>query len=573
MKIPEKIFKLALYLLNKEPLIYLFILNSKFIRSKPEKSILKSIGENVDDYYNEKTENLPILESSCAAVSIRNGVLYFLYTDYLLKLSMENLYFIVVHEAFHIFKKHLTNSLTSNLFSENHMFANIAADMVINEEINSINFIGKVQPSSESLNAYFVPEEFKEENKDLGKDAYTTQRLFDWLKQKNKNAKKLTKRELINMTKMAKNTKTGKYEYAINETKKGFETESYDNTKELLERSELDGKNSGGNSNGKSHSEKDINDLIPVVPASCICKNGMFNPTYEGDLETISNEMENSTSKDSEEKDFSSEGFTKDMIEKAEEMIENNSILKNMVNPENASNRSGDSFLFKIKEIIKPKINWKRELRRNINIYNSKNSSIKTKKDSILTYLANPKSVGDLMFRHYIKKRESLSRYILIAMDTSGSLFGDTYETRTFFAEMNEISKQMNFSNDGRILLFQWGTRIEEDFVEYKLNDWKNFKTKGCGGTDPSCIFDFLEKRFEKINSRSLFLNLGRNINEKLLIPDKRKLPFIIVLTDGYFCDKLTKDQLKLYKNFSSNILFITRETKDLFSGAKFIKF
>lgn len=166
---PEQISKLALYLFDKEPLIYLFIINSDFIEAS----------------------NLRIPGLSIAGVSFSNGRVKFFYIkEELDKLSIEELYFLIVHEAFHIFKKH-TNGRHKLLIPR--WLANIAEDAAINDEIENLTFEGNIKPvmlGGDMQGCSFNEEYFKDNASFKKEDIKETFRYFNWLKEKQKRTKK-----------------------------------------------------------------------------------------------------------------------------------------------------------------------------------------------------------------------------------------------------------------------------------------------------------------------------------------------------------------------------------------------
>src|SRR6056297_1315757 len=180
MERPEKITKLAFYLMDKEPLFYLFIINTDFIH------------------------NNTCFGSKYAAVLYKNGRVNFHYTDAFIQLPIKKLYFILIHEAYHIFKKHLM--IHEPLFEKNAVLANIAEDAIINSEISESSFVG-INPEHKGLDPIFIPEEYKRRYSRLGKDAYVTPRLFNWYKSK----KEENKKNLLEKNRYYKNKKTGEY--------------------------------------------------------------------------------------------------------------------------------------------------------------------------------------------------------------------------------------------------------------------------------------------------------------------------------------------------------------------------
>ncbi len=181
---PENISKLAFYLSDKEPLLYLFIINTDFC-NEPDFPLFKEGG--------------PVQAE--AGVTYQNGRVKFIYSDEILsKKSKEELLFLIIHESFHIFKKHIER----HKGLKNWLARNMAQDAVINEEIATMNFKNTFTPKVPAF-AIRIPEKFKSEFRDLGNDAYTTERLYHWyLSQKPKKEDLLLPGSYVKMNKTGK---------------------------------------------------------------------------------------------------------------------------------------------------------------------------------------------------------------------------------------------------------------------------------------------------------------------------------------------------------------------------------
>lgn len=81
---------------------------------------------------------------------------------------------------------------------------------------------------------------------------------------------------------------------------------------------------------------------------------------------------------------------------------------------------------------------------------------------------------------------------IVIAIDTSGSIYCDTELFRRFMGEVDDVLGRVRPS---KTTLLQCDTRVT-DVVEYRPGDRvePNFKLKGGGGTDFRPVFDWVEK-------------------------------------------------------------------------------
>ena len=510
---PEIIGKLALFLQNKEPLIYLFIVNSDFI-------------------YDEEEKFLPKL--SPAGVMVKDGRIKFYYNDELVKLSIEEMYFIIIHESYHIFKKHLQRY--RDLFQENPYRLNVAEDCVINYEISesfksSRNNSTKIYPKAPPYGAY-LPEEFIEEYKHTNiKDKATTRIVYNWLKDNEKS--EIDKNDLIKVGRIIidKDGNTGMV------VRNGIKSADINYSK----KEEGSTKTNDSISISKDDiitvqiTEKDAADLgIPVDKDFIELKTTDTHLDYD------------------EEASIEQETLVKKLYEQAKEIAQNNS-------DSSAGNTCGNFFKM-IKEIYKSKTDWRKEIHKNLNIFYSNDGSLKTRRPSFMTYPWNPKSRYGILCKHTIEEISNKQKYIIIAIDTSGSIFYDKRENARFFGEIETISKWLDFKKEGQVLSLQWDTEINEGIKKYNKGDWKTFEQKGGGGTSPHCIFDYFTDVFKEKNNR-YFINEN---GVKFTTNNKKDLPFVIVLTDGYFYRDLRKSQLGIYKDSMENILFFTRKSDSI---------
>jgi len=78
-----------------------------------------------------------------------------------------------------------------------------------------------------------------------------------------------------------------------------------------------------------------------------------------------------------------------------------------------------------------------------------------------------------------------LSNKLVIGIDTSGSIGND--EIGQFFAEIEKICRDFS-----QLVIVQWDTDIKQVNDNYKRGGWKQIKVKGRGGTDVQCIFNWM---------------------------------------------------------------------------------
>ena len=504
---PTVISKLAMYLQSKEPLIYLFIINTDFI-------------PDVEGKY--------LGPFSAGVRYINRRVIFYYKPDFLENLSAKELYFLILHEAFHIFKRHLErhNDL------ENRFLVNYAQDAVINYEIEKLKFSYDLVPSM-IKDSVKIPDEFYYDFKSIGNDAIETNRIYYWLIN---NGNKIKKSDLLKVDSKVKIKSTGEYGKITetNKKQKKYEVKIEKKTNWYHE-----------------------DDLIPVLKAAD-CKNGIpSNSNFEYELEIFQDKHFDHEKENGVEEKL----FTEKIMRQAKKMESN--LPKKL-----ASNNIGN-LISTLEQLFKPKVNWKRELNKRMNIFYSENSFVKEKVKNIINYPWNAVSQYGILGKYWIEMVRKLQTYVIFAIDTSGSVFHDKYEMETFFTEIDAAAKELEFNRRGQILTIQWDTKIQTGLKVYSPLDWKKFKIEGGGGTSPECVFEYLEKIFKKVSGGYLIQEKGINF----AIPGEKKLPFLVFLTDGQFFHKLTEDDLRIYKNNKKNVLYFTRSKKDIFPKENFIIF
>jgi predicted metal-dependent peptidase len=506
---PDKISKLAIYAQEHEPLLYLFIINSDFIED--DGTILGKLGY--------------------AGVGMRNKRIKFFYRPRILTLPREQLFFLMLHEAYHIFKRHLTNY--KDLHKINPNILNQAQDMVINEELSTwrSDQVG-ITPKLIST-ALRVEQEFKNQNRKLGNQSYTTRRLFEYLINK-----KIKKEDLLQNGNYVKIKDTDTYGQITSDRDNG---ENGNYNVETMSKEEFEEELMSGtpcpNRKKKVKFHKDV--LIPVVRGGV---NGDGNKIdFEVEvIDPIDTHIENN-----EIEEVEIEVLAKKIFEQA----------KDMAAQRKRAGQGGGRFLNRIEELYKSKVNWKRELNKHLNIYYSNHCKTLTTRKSFVTYPWNPKSRYGILCKHTIEEVGNKQKYIIIAIDTSGSVFYDKKEMATFFTEIEAMAKWFEFTREGTILSVQWDGKVEEGLQLYQKNDWKKFGLKGGGGTIPHALFNYFDKTFIEKNGRIYVNENGINF----IVNNKKELPFVVVLTDGYFYGTMKTTNYGIYRACPQNVLFFTK--------------
>ena len=509
---PERIVTLMNYISDKEPLIYLFLINCDFIEDDGK-----------------------ILGNSPAGVAYKDRRVLFYYSlKYLEEFSKEELYYLVIHEAFHILKKH--HARHKDLFKKNMRLANMAEDAAINHEINSMKFGYELKVKMPE-GGVTPPKEFLREFHRMGNDAIETFRLFAWM---SKKAEENRQKGLESFEEVY-NKKTGERGQITQNNGNGtFQVRKKDGTEETM--------------NGE--------DLIPVIKPSR-GEGGSFMP-YDGEAiyevsfdKHIENEQPES--KDNFEdlrNEIERQNFADNIIEQATQIEEK---IKSKHPGKEVGNLTR-----KIKELNKPKVNWRKQLKKNMNTFISNNSYLKDKVKSPVNYPWDPRSRYGILGKHAIEIVHKVTSYIIFAIDTSGSCFYSEDEVRTFFTELDFAAKELNFSRTGKILTMQWDWNVSEGLKEYKRGAWKYFNLRGGGGTNPNTIFQYLsEKAIPRGNGYLFDVN-----GVKFATKNKKELPYLVILTDGYFI-RMHEENLGIYRNNPKNVLWITREKNNIYPKEK----
>jgi predicted metal-dependent peptidase len=531
---PEIISKLSFYLMDKEPLIYLFIINSDFIPNH--------VGLLEDDDF--------------AAVCYRGNRVQFYYTQRFIDLPLEDLYFILIHEAQHIFKHHL--SIHKNL--DNAKLRNIAEDAIINTEIENMKFLGLTPHMPTDGQGYTVPDDFIREYSSMKEDAYTTPRLYNWYLKEQTNDKK----DFLLKNGYCKDEK-GVYGKVVYEEDDKLVVKDFKDLQEAFD----DFNGTGGYTYG-NYSPKEVDNLTPVIMGggqssfnSGIKQNWDFE--FHGFVDPSISDKVSDGEPGETENTIPQRIFTENIVKQASQMVDKNEALKAAQKAAGINN--GNSLTKAVERILKSKVNWKEEFKQGLNMYISDRGTSKGFKQSYITHLLNPRSRYGMLGKHKMRTTSKEQSYVIVAIDTSGSCFYDEYDKERFFSEIDAIAKEMQFSNSGKVYTLMWDWSVSsEELYEYKVGDWKNYKLTGGGGTNPKSIFRWLENRLE-VKQSNMVLRL--NERENLFIKDKSKLPFMLVLTDGFFYGKFKEEDLRFYSKDKNSVMFVARSTDSLYKGAK----
>jgi predicted metal-dependent peptidase len=511
---PERIVTLMNYISDKEPLIYLFLINCDFVEDDGK-----------------------ILGNSPAGVAYKDRRVIFYYSlEQIQKFSKEELYYLIIHEAFHILKKH--HDRHKDLFKKDMLVANMAEDAAINHEINSMKFNYELKANMPE-GGITPPRDFLNQFRRMGEDAIESFRLFNWMLQKAEE----NRQKGLEYFEEVYNKKTGERGQVTRNNENGtFQVRKKDGSEETM--------------NGE--------DLIPVIKPSQN-EGGSFMP-YNGEAiyeVSFDKHFEKEKKEEQEGEEFEE---LKNEIERqnfADNIIEQATRIEEKIKSKHPGKEVGN-LTRKIKELNKPKVNWRKQLKKNINTFITNHSYLKDKVSSPVNYPYDPKSNYGILGKHAIEIVHKVTSYIIFAIDTSGSCFYSEEEMKTFFTELDFAAKELNFSRTGKILTMQWDWNVREGLKEYKRGSWKDYNLRGGGGTNPQSIFQYLTDTAIPRGNGYLF-----NVNGvRFATKNKKELPYLVILTDGYFY-RVSEEELGIYKNNPKNILWITRDKNNIYPREK----
>jgi len=154
--------------------------------------------------------------------------------------------------------------------------------------------------------------------------------------------------------------------------------------------------------------------------------------------------------------------------------------IKNIIEDAKAlgfGNASGE-LVEKIKELTKPKLRWKQELK---NLTNKLALSHNPLFQEPSWSKVNRRGVA-------LPGKKYTSTPLQIWVDSSGSLW-NSENFKTFFTEIDNLTKGID-----EVYIGIADINVKY-FSKYKNGDWRKIKIKGGGGTDFACVFDFIEEK------------------------------------------------------------------------------
>ncbi len=188
-----------------------------------------------------------------------------------------------------------------------------------------------------------------------------------------------------------------------------------------------------------------------------------------------------------------------------------------------------------VSEILVPKLDWRKLVRK----YLIEETIKETSYDSIDTRMLYRDLILPGM---YSKDRSNLDR-VKIAIDTSASR--SDKELSIFFAQMKQLLDRYKVGAE----VIYWDTEIQSKGYFKDMKGFNSIKAKGGGGTNPECVFNYLDSKECKV-----------------------KPLLTIVSTDGYF--NSSSDSIKKFRRkFKDTIWIVNNGTTENIPFGKAVQF
>jgi len=504
--IPIFFYNLALYLYSREPLVSVFLLNVNYI--------IDEDGEYLKDGV------VGVISRSDKTYFIFKSKIFFIY-------SKEELFFIVLHEAEHVFKKHI--EINKKIFNENPLVANVAEDCVINSELKKISYNG-LQPKF-PYGVFFVPTTYKIENRQQEKLGYSSQDIFHWLTNKNKE---------FNNSISEKSNMSFNFNFEVQEREGKFP----DFFQATIKNGSLVIKKPNGKEVYNNIEDFDKNYIMYLNPNDLRIgiehkwlKSGYFKEKHFIDEEEDEFFKTNETNND---KKISA----KRMVEIAEELSSTNG-------------KSGKSqYLLTVKQKVNSLgIDWRKELNKNINIFISKNKSTKKIIQSYFSWIKNPRSYYGIMSKGDKLEKIKNSPTIFVGIDTSATIACEQEFLSSIFSELKRIHDLLSFNLKGRVIVFQWAEKVLDIPREFS-ND---IEIIGGGGTNPDCFLSIFKK--ERDSYHVEYVSKEKKVQRYYF--EKETPPLVILITDGIF-KKSSLSNIGIYEEHKENLIIVSKNKNSI---------
>jgi len=213
--------------------------------------------------------------------------------------------------------------------------------------------------------------------------------------------------------------------------------------------------------------------------------------------------------------------------------------------------------------LLEAKINWPRLLKQKVKFYADKVGRKMKQQPSYLMYPWKAQAQVGILAKAPLRKPEKNYIYLIFAFDTSGSIGQD--EMQNIVNELNSVANTFKNGTQGitgKVFEMEWDTAVHQ-FTEFKPS--QKIKVLGGGGTDPTSIFKYIDKKIKRESDGKYVLDLGPQDQQSVRkLPGTKytTAPFLVIFTDGDFFRNLNKASLgKIYGISEDNIFYILTDT------------
>jgi len=222
-----------------------------------------------------------------------------------------------------------------------------------------------------------------------------------------------------------------------------------------------------------------------------------------------------------------------------------------------AGTEAGNS-LQVFKPLITAKIDWLKLLKQKVRFFVDRIGKKIKSGGSYLMYPWKAQAQVGIIAKGPLRKPKYGYIYMIFAFDTSGSITQE--EMQSIVTELNSVAKIFSSGKlSGKVFALEWDTVVHQ-FVEYTPS--QKVKVMGGGGTEPACIFRFIDKKIIEEKGNAYVLKIDDKdaplVVKKIPGTKYTTAPFLIIFTDGQFSSPMSKQTLgKVYGISENNIMYI----------------
>jgi len=209
------------------------------------------------------------------------------------------------------------------------------------------------------------------------------------------------------------------------------------------------------------------------------------------------------------------------------------------------------------KPLITAKIDWLKLLKQKVRFFVDRIGKKIKSGESYLMYPWKAQTQVGIIAKGSLRKPKYGYIYMIFAFDTSGSITQE--EMQSIVTELNSVAKIFSSGKlSGKVFALEWDTVVHQ-FVEYTPS--QKVKVMGGGGTEPACIFRFIDKKIIEEKSNAYVLKIDDKdaplVVKKIPGTKYTTAPFLVIFTDGQFSHMSKQTLGKVYGISENNIMYI----------------